>query len=36
VSQGKPHVYSSADHLVISIPTTPRGQPKSRATKAKK
>jgi len=35
VSQGKPHVYSSVDHLVISIPTTPRGQPKPRATKAK-
>jgi len=36
VSQGKPQVFSSTDHLIISIPTTPRGQPKSRATKAKK
>jgi len=36
VSQGRPQVFSSTDHLIISIPTTPRGQPKSRATKAKK
>lgn len=36
VSQGKPYVFSSDEHIVISIPTTPRGQPKPRATKANK
>ena len=36
VTQGKPLVFISDDHVVISIPTTPRGQPRPRAAKAKK
>jgi len=36
VSQAKPYVFSGDDHVVISIPTTPRGQPRPRAAKAKK
>jgi hypothetical protein len=35
VSQGKPYVFSAEDHIIISIPTTPRGQSRPRATKAK-
>jgi|SRR4051794_13166321 hypothetical protein len=36
VTQGKPLVFSSEDHIVISVPTTPRGQPKPRSAKSKK
>jgi hypothetical protein len=36
VSQGKPYVFSADEHIIISIPTTPRGQPRPRATKANK
>jgi len=36
VSQGKPQVFSSNDHLLISIPTMPRGQAKSAKAKSPK
>jgi hypothetical protein len=36
VAQGKPLIYSSDDHIIISIPTTPRGEARPRAAKAKK
>ena len=36
VTQGKPLIYSSDDHIVISIPTTPRGRARPRAAKSKK
>ncbi len=36
VTQGKPLIYSSDDHIIISVPTTPRGQPKPKAAKSKK
>jgi hypothetical protein len=36
VTQGKPLVYSSDDHVIISIPTTPRGQTRPRAAKSQK
>jgi hypothetical protein len=35
VSQGRPYVFSAEDHIIISIPTTPRGQPRPRAAKTK-
>ena len=35
VTQGKPLIYSSDDHIIISIPTTPRGQTRPRAPKSK-
>ncbi len=36
VTQGKPLIYSSDEHLIISVPTTPRGQARPRAAKSKK
>jgi hypothetical protein len=36
ITQGKPLIYSSAEHIVISIPTTPRGQARPRAAKSGK
>jgi hypothetical protein len=36
VTQGKPLVYSSDDHIIVSVPTTPRGQAKPKAAKSKK
>jgi hypothetical protein len=36
VSQGNPYVFSANAHVVISIPTTPRGQARPRATGAAK
>jgi hypothetical protein len=36
IAQGKPLIYSSDDHIIISIPTTPRGQARPRAAKSKK
>jgi hypothetical protein len=36
VSQGKPHVFSSDDHVIVSVPTTPKGQARPRAAKSEK
>jgi hypothetical protein len=36
VTQGKPLVYSSDEHIIVSVPTTPRGQAKPGAAKSKK
>jgi hypothetical protein len=36
VAQGTPYVFSADTHIVISIPTTPRGQARPRATGAAK
>ena len=36
VTQGKPLVFSSEEHIIVSVPTTPKGQSKPRAAKSKK
>jgi hypothetical protein len=36
VTDGKPLVFSADDHIIVSVPTTPRGALKPRAAKFKK